>query len=390
MKNTKQIVIKSMVWNGIGKIVSQIIQFVLNVVLARLLLPEDFGLIGMLSIFMSLSQILVQSGFSHAFIQKKERRSLDFSTVFIFDISISIILYFVLFLSAPIIANFFNQPLLIFLVRIYCLTIIINSIGLVFTARLHIEMNFRYNEIASISSMVVSGIIGITFAYLGYGVYALVIQTITRSIINLMVLVLLSKWFPGLKFSFSVFKGLYKFGVNILIVKLIGNFFNDNIYKVMIGRTFSASALGHFTYASKFAELPSYTISTTLQNVTFPLLASFQGDRLKLVSVWKRLIRMSMYISFPVMIFIFVLAKPIVLLFLTENWLPVVPILQWLCLGRMLTPVISLNMNVLNAIGRSDIYMKIYIIMIPITISILFISIPLGLVAGWRTIKFAI
>jgi O-antigen/teichoic acid export membrane protein len=372
--------VKAMIWNSIDKFGSYLVSFIIGVILARILMPSDYGIIGMLSIFFALSELFVSSGFSQALIQKKDRTEVDFSTIFYFNIVIAIIFYLILFLLAPSISEFFKTPQLTILTRILSINIIINSLALVQQTRLTIKLDFKKQAIISLAAVIISGAAGLISAFKGLGVWALVIQSITSSIIRTILMFYLGGWSPARVFNYASFKSLFRFSSKLLGAGLIAKVF-DNIYSLIIGRAFSANDLGYYTRAKQYPELLSSTLTSVLQGVSFPVLASLQDNQEHLMSVYTRLMRMIVFITIPSLALLALLAGPFIRLLLTEKWAPVIPLLQWLCLARMITPVSALNMNILNAIGRSDLFFKVDLLKIPLAVVALIITVPLGLKA---------
>lgn len=372
--------VKGMIWNSIDKFGSYLVSFIIGVILARMLMPSDYGIIGMLSIFFALSELFVNSGFSQALIQKKNRTEVDYSTIFYFNIAVAIITYFILFLLAPVISEFFETPQLIILTRILSLNIIINSLALVQQTRLTIKLDFRKQAIISLTAVIISGVAGLISAFKGLGVWALVIQSISSTIIRTTLMFYLGRWSPALVFNYASFKCLFRFSSKLLGAGLIAKVF-DNIYTLIIGKTFSPNDLGFFTRAKQYPELLSSTITNVLQGVSFPVMASIQDNHEQLISVYSRLMRMIVFITVPSLVLLAILAGPFIRLLLTEKWSPAIPLLQWLCLARMVTPISALNMNILNAIGRSDLFFKIDLSKIPLAVIALVITVPMGLKA---------
>jgi len=380
MSTLKHKTATGILWNAIDKFAVQGIQFLLGIIIARILSPSDFGLIGMLTIFIVLAQLLIDSGFGKALIQKKNRNDVDFSTVFYFNLLFSIILYFILFFTAPLISQFYNIPTLTILTRVLALSIIINSFSVVQTAKFAIGLEFKKMALINFIAVIISGTIGIIAAYSGFGVWSLVIQTLTKAFIVALLFWIFSRWTPLFVFSFASFKELFHFGSKLLGAGVIATFF-QNIYTLLIGKFFSASTLGYYTRGVQFSEFSSGTITSILQNVSFPVLSSLQDDKEKLFAVYKKFVRLSAFIIFPLMTLLALLADPFIRILLTDKWLLTIPILQWLCFARIFTPISTLNMNILNVLGRSDLFLKLDILKIPIMVAILVIALPLGIKA---------
>ena len=371
---------EGMLWSALEKFSVQGIQFILGIALARLLLPSDYGLIGMLAIFIAISQWFTDSGFSTALIQKNNRTNVDFSTVFYFNVGVSVIIYIVLFTAAPLISKFYNQAELTLLTRVLSLNIIISAFSIIQNTKLTIDLDFRSIAVSNFIAVVFSGVIGILVAYSGRGVWSLVFQSISRAVILAIILWSLSKWKPKLIFSRYSFRVLFKFGSRLLAAGMIATVLR-NIYSIMIGKFFTSAQLGYFTRAKDFTDLTSDTITSILSKVTFPVLAELQDDNERLVSAYRKLVRMSAFVIFPLMGLLAVIADPFIRVLLTEKWIEVVPLLQLLCIARVLTPVSTLNMNILNVIGRSDLFLKIDVLKIPLIIGTLIITIPFGVKA---------
>lgn len=369
--NLKQETAKGFLWSAVERFSVQGLQFLMGLVLARLLLPSDYGLVGMLAIFLAISQTFVDSGFSSALIQKKERTETDYSTAFFFNIGVGLFFYLILFFSAPFIADFYDTPELTSLTKVIGINVFITSLAVVQVAKLTIKLDFKTQAKASFISVFIGGCVGITMAYKGYGVWALVVQSLLRNGLNTLFLWFLSKWMPKAVFSKSSFKELFSFGSKLLGAGLLNTIF-QNIYLLVIGKLFNARELGFYTRAQQFKKMPSENITNIIQRVTFPVLSSIQDDDEKLIKAYRSFIRLSAFIVFPLMIGLAVVAEPLIRLVLTEKWMPTVPLLQLLCIGSALYPVHAINLNILNVKGRSDLFLKLEIIKkILITIAIL-------------------
>jgi len=369
---------KGMAWSAFGTFSSQGISFAIGIILARLLMPSDYGMIGMLAIFFAVSQLLVESGFSNALIQKIDRTEDDYSTIFYVNLLVSIIIYLILFITAPFIAHFYNTPELTLITRVLSLNILIGSFAIVQQARLKILLDFKTPALITILSVAVSGAIGIVMAIYGYGVWALVIQSICATIVRTIFLFIFNRWLPKLVFSISSLKQLFRFSSNLLVAGLVATIMN-NLYSILIGKLFSPKDVGFYTRARQFPELLSGTITSILQGVTYPILTSLQNDRDRMVSVYGRLMRITVFFVMPLLTLFALLAEPFIRLLLTEKWMPVVPLIQWLCFARMITPISGLNMNILNAIGRSDLFLKVDLSKFPLALVTMAITVPFGI-----------
>lgn len=364
-------------WSSVERFSVQGLQFVMGLILARLLLPSDYGLIGMLAIFLAISQTFIDSGFGTALIQKKDRTETDFSTVFYFNISIAVLFYFVLFFSAPWIAKFYNAPLLTDLTKVIAFNIVISSFSIVQRARLTIQLDFKTQSKASLLSVFLGGLVGITMAYKGFGVWALVVQSLSRNFLNTLLLWFFAKWMPKIIFSKNSFKGLFSFGSKLLIAGLINTIFR-NIYLIVIGKVYSASELGFYTRAKQFQRLPSENISGIINRVSFPVLSSVQNDNEKLLLIIKKLLRLAVFIVHPLMMGMIVLAEPMIRFILTEKWILAVPYLQLISVIGLFNPISVINLSILNVKGRSDLFLKLEIIKKALVVLNILITFPYG------------
>lgn len=371
---------KGMFWNAFEYFTTLGSQFVISVVLARLLLPSDFGLIGMLTVFIALSQVLVQSGMGTALVQKKNRTDIDFSTVFIFNFIVSISIYLLLFISAPFIAEFYGMPQLSLLTRILCLGIIIDSLSQVQNSRLLINLDFKTMAKINLTATTISGVGASVLAYFNFGVWALVFHNLARASLASIFLWYNNKSLPQMTFSKQSFRELFGFGSKLLGAGIIATVFS-NIYKVVIGKVYTARVLGFYTQAFQFVDITAGSITSVLQKTTFPILASINNDEERMVEVYKKLLGMTSFVILPTMTLFALLAEPFVLVFLGEKWIETTPLLQWLCFARIIYPISTLNMNILNAKGRSDLFLKVDLSKLPITVIALIITIPLGIKA---------
>ena len=371
---------KGMIWSTIEKFSVQGSQLLIGILLARLLIPADFGLIGMLAIFIAIAQTFVDSGMGSGLIQRQNRTKSDFSTVFVFNFIVSVFFYLLLFITAPYIANFYATPALINITRVIGLNIIINSLSIVQRSKLTIDLDFKTLAKVNIASVLLSGFCAIYLAYSGSGVWSLVYRQIINSILSVALLWYYSRWKPSLFFSKKSFKDLFGYGSKILVASIYARVF-QNIYNIAIGKAYSATNLGYFTQAKQLAEVTAGTVTSILQQVTFPILAALQDDKERMISVYRKLIRMTAFFIFPVMTMLAILAEPFILLFLGEKWLPTVPLLQWMCFARILYPISGLNLNILNANGRSDLFLKVDLSKTPLIIVALIITIPISVKA---------
>lgn len=371
---------KGIVWSAVDKFAVQIGQFVVSIVLARILVPEDFGLIGMLAIFIALSQTFIESGLGVGLIQRQNREEIDFSTLFVFNLAVSGFFYLVLFFSAPYISSFFKQPQLTDLTRVLGLNLFLIALAIVQRTKLTIAIDFKSIAKSNLIGMILGGLTGVLAALQGYGVWSLVFQTLVGTLASSISLWFFSKWSPSLAFSKKSFNSLFGFGSKLLIAGLYAQILN-NVYNICVGKFYPVASLGYYTRAKSFADISSGTIVSVLQQATFPIFSTVQEDKEKLVSIFSRMIRMSAFFIIPLMTLIALLAKPIVILLLTEKWITLIPLLQWMVFARIFFPMSALNMNLLNSVGRSDLFLKVDLSKLPITIVAMVITIPLGVKA---------
>lgn len=380
MSDLKKKTINGVVWSAIEQFSVQGIQFILGIILARVLLPSDYGMIGMLAIFIAISQSLTNAGFSSALIQKMNPTNNDYSTVFYFNFAISIVIYSILFLCAPTIAKFYNTPILLDLTKIVGLNIIISSFSIVQIAKLSKKLDFKTQAKASLSSVIISGLIGIYLAYHGYGVWSLVVQSLVRNLINSAMLWIVSQWIPSWIFSIGSLKGLFKFGSRLLYASLLSTVF-DNLYTLVIGKFYKADELGFYTRANQFQQLPSQNITSIIQRVTFPVLSSIQDDQDHLTKSYRKIIRVSAFIVFPLMLLLAVISEPMVRLVLTDKWIQSASYLQVLCFAGLLYPIHSVNLNILKVKGYSGLFLKLEIYKKILVVIILLFTYSFGIKA---------
>lgn len=353
--------IHALSWSFIESIGVQIVQFIISIILARILFPAQFGLIGMLTIFIAVAQTFLNSGFGTALIQKQDATQTDMCSVFYFNIIVGIVASGLLSIAAPWIAEFYNQPELTSLTRALSLTIIINSFGLIQTTIVTKEINFKTLTKVSIISSILSGIIGIVMAYKGYGVWSLVYQQISRAFLSTLLLWIFNTWRPSPLFSIKSLQEMFSFGSRMLASGLLDQIFN-NIYLLVIGKLFSAADLGYFTRSKTLQELPSQTLAGMVGRVTFPVFSAIQDDRERLKSGMKKALTSLALLNFPMMVGISLIARPLIIVLFTEKWIESIPYLRLLCFLGFLYPMHLINLNVLQALGRSDLFFRLEII----------------------------
>lgn len=380
MESLKQKTKSGLLWSSIERFSNQGVQFLFSIMLARLLAPSDYGIVAMVVIFFAIAQTFVNSGFSSAIVRKKNRTEADLSTCFYFNILVGFGFYILLFLCSPFIADFYDQPILSPIVKISGLTVLINSLCIVQQAQFTIRIDFKTQAKVTLTSTVISGILGILLAYLGYGVWALVWQGVIGSFIRMLLLWLFSKWRPRESFSKDSFHYLFGYGSKLLASGLLDTTYN-NIYPIVIGKFYSPAQLGNFSRAQGWASLPSSNITDILQRVTFPVLTEMQDDDERLATNYRKLLRLSAFVVFPLMMLLAAVASPLVRVVITSKWDACVPYLQIICFAMMWYPIHAINLNLLQVKGRSDLFLRLEIIKKVVGVSVMCVTIPLGVTA---------
>ena len=380
MSTLKDKTVKGVIWSAVDRFSAQGIQFVFSILIARLLMPEDYGVIAMIGIFLGVSNSFIDSGFGTALVRKIDRTETDFSTVFYFNIIVATIFYLALFFAAPAIANFYNTPLLIPVTRVASLNLIIGALSGIHNSKLSIAIDFKSRAKISLITTVITGFAGLYMAYAGYGVWALVIQGLITCVIRTVLLWVVVRWHPQLIFSWKSFKELFSFGSKLLASGLLDTIYN-NIYPLVIGKVFSSSILGVYAKAKAFAEFPSSNITGVLQSVTFPVLSTIQNEEERLADAYKRFLKISAFIIFPLMLGLSSVADPFIRIVLTDKWEGAIYLLQIICFALMWYPIHAINLNILQVKGRSDYFLKLEIIKKVQGVIILCVTVPMGIVA---------
>lgn len=365
-------------WTLTSNIGLKSVTLIVNIVLARLLVPEDFGLVAMLMIFFAVSQSFVESGFSQALIREKELTEKDKATTFYLNVMIAVVCYLVLWIAAPKIASFYNNEKLIALTRFMGLSIVFQSFYIVQQATLTHALNFKKITIVSLTASVLSSVIAVVMAYQNLGVWALAVKYVSFSLIAAILFYVVNPWYPRASFSRQSYHRLFGFGSKLLLSGLLDTFY-QNIYNLIIGKYYSAATLGYYAQAKMYVDQATQTSTSTLQTVTYPILSQTKDDLERLRSSHKRIIMASSYIIFPLTIGLAVLAEPLIMTFVGEKWKGAIPLVQILCVSEILYHLHAINLNLLKVMGRSDLFLKLEIIKkINTTIAIL-IGIKFGL-----------
>ena len=339
-------------WSAFQKFGTMAISFAANIVLARILSPDDFGCIGMLAIFITLSTTFIDGGFGSALIQKKEPTEDDYSTIFYWNMMLAAILYGTLFLTAPLIARFYNVPLLSSVLRVEGVILIINALSIIQNNRLRKQLKFKKLALIDISSATLSIAISITLASKGCGIWALVAQQLLLSSFSTLFLWIFGRWHPRLVFSFSSFKELFNFGFFILIANLVNTFCN-NIQGLLIGKIYNSSTMGYYSQGKKLEELSSTSISNVVDRVAFPILAEAQNDKTRMGRILSQFITSLAYMTIPLMLLFILEAQPLIVFIYTDKWLPSVPYFQILCIAGIAISLQGINYYAVAAVGRS-------------------------------------
>jgi len=374
----KKKTLNGVLWTFLQQFSVQGINFCVQIVLARILLPEAFGLIAMIQIFMAIGQTLMDGGMTSSLIRTQNVDQRDYSTVFFMNLFSSIFIYFILFFSAPLIASFFDQPLLTLIVRVYTLSFIIQALVGVQTTRLTKEMNFRLQMYMQIPSTFFGGIIGIILAYQGFGVWSIVWMNLAATTLFMLQHWFKTDWRPSFLIDKEKLKFHFNFGYKLTFSGLLTSVYS-NSYTLIIGKLFSATQLGFYNQANTLRMFPVSNITSALQKVTYPVFSSLQDNDEKLKMVFKKITSLVIFIVCPVMLFLIVIAEPLFRFVLTEKWLPAVPYFQILCVSAIVYPLSMYNLNIVLAKGRSDLHFKLEIIKKGTSILFLFLIIPFGI-----------
>ncbi|MDC3212108.1 lipopolysaccharide biosynthesis protein [Pseudoalteromonas distincta] len=368
------------IWSALDSLGTQAIALTTSLILANILGPAVFGLIAMLTIFIALANVFINSGFTAALIRKVDRNESDFATTFYFSLGVSIGCYLLLFFCAPYIAQFYQEPELIQLTRVIALIIIINTFSAIPIVKLSVNLNFKTQAKCNFVGLICSGILALILAYLDYGVWTLVAQQVALAVINALMLNLLAPWWPKQKFSKKSFKKLFKFGSKLLLSGLLDTIYN-NIYSLIIGKQFTAIQLGLFNQANRLSSLPATTLTGVIQKVTYPMLSAMQHDTKKLDASYLLTLQFAAVVIFPTMFGLCIIAEPLINILLGQEWQGSAELVSIITMALVLYPIHAINLNMLQVKGRSDLFLKLEIIKkITITL-ILIITVPMGIKA---------
>lgn len=372
--------VRGVLWSSVERFSTAGVSFVFGIVLARLLSPSDYGVVAMLAVFMSVSDAFIESGFASALIRKPDRTETDNATAFYFNIVVGLVCYGVLFAAAPLIAAFYRLPLLVPVTRVVALTLLFRSLCVVQQALLTIRLDFKTQAKISLASTIITGGVGIVMACAGWGVWTLVAQGVGGAALRAIMLWGVARWRPRAAFSWVSFRQLFGYGSKMLASGLLDRLYN-NAYPIVIGRLFAPATLGIFGRASHFALFPATNTTGVLQRVTFPVLATMQADDARLACNYRRILRMSAFVVFPLMMLMVAIADPFVRFLLGERWAGAVPMLRVLCFSAMWYPIHAINLNLLQVKGRSDLFLRLEICKKVLGVLILCASVPFGIMA---------
>ncbi len=367
-----------LIWTFAQQFGNQVVGFVISIILARILLPAEFGLIAMIAVFVAVGNGLLDSGLSKSIMRDTEADKTDFSTVFLFNMLAGTIVYFTVYLSAPFIAAFYEQQVLTGVLRVYCLTFFFTAATSVHIAVFTRDMNFKIQTLMAIPSAIIGGAIGITLALYGFGVWSLVYSSLFNAFFSFIIIWKSSDWYPSLQFDRHRFVKHWNYGYKLGLADLLSRIFN-NLYLVVIGKFFSAALLGFYTRAESTKQLQISNIERALNKVSFPLFVKIKDDSTRLKSVFRKLLKMVLYIVSPALLISAALAEPLFRFLFTEKWLPAAPYFQVLCLGGLFLPLHSYNLSLLNIYGRSDLFLKLEILKKGLIVLSILLIIPFGI-----------
>ena len=377
-ESLKKKTVKGVAWTSLDKFTNLGFGFVIGIILARLLSPSDYGLLAMIGVFNAIAFAFLDSGFGNALIRKPDLNEDDNTTAFFFNLVAGVVLFGVIWFIAPWVSAFYDKPILTPLLRAEGSLLIVASFKIVQNTQLTRALNFKAKMIIRVVSSVSGGVIGIIAAYCGLGVWALVAMHIADALISLVLLWIISPWRPRGKWSKKSFNYLWGYGSKLLASGLLDTVYS-NIYPIVIGKFYSAADLGQYSRAKGYADMPSQSLTGVIQQVTFPVLSQIQDDHQRLGNNYRRMLRFSVFIIFPLMIGLAVLAHPLVVSLVTDKWAQCVPYLQIICFASMWYPVHAINLSLLQVKGRSDLFLRLEIIKKALITVVVFICVPFGI-----------
>lgn len=365
-------------WSAVERFSVQGISFILSIIIARIVSPSAYGLIVMVQVFLSFSQLFIDGGFANALIQKKDRNEIDYCTVFIFNMGVAVFLYLLLFFIAPFIADFYEEPQLQLLTRVVSLDLVFSSLSIVQRTRLTINLDFKTQTKAGLTAVIVSGTIGVICAYCGLEVWALVVQGLVNQIVISLMLMFYSHWHPRLCFSTVSFRQLFGFGSKLMVANILTSIY-INLSNLIIGKKYTSGDLAFYNRGFTFSQFPSTNISETMNRVIYPMLTKVQDDQALLKSEYLKYLHLSHFVVLPLMGLLLVLAEPLIEFVLTEKWLDTVPYLQIFCINFMFYPILQQSSNPIAAIGHSGVLLKYQFLKRGVNLIILIYTLTIGI-----------
>jgi O-antigen/teichoic acid export membrane protein len=360
-QSLKDKTVKGVAWSGVDNVAQFSVSFVVSIVLARLLSPDDYGLLGIIAIFTAICSALIDGGFSNALIRKRNTSDEDYNTIFILNMLMSLLLYATVFFCSPAIASFFNREELIPLTRVSSLSLVIGALSMVQQTRLTKRIDFKTQTKITLIASITSGIVGITMALIGFGVWSLVAQSLSAQILRTILLWMNNHWVPKIHFSVVSFKELFGFGWKLMLSQLLNTLWQE-LYQVVVGKFYSPATLGQYTRAKGFAQLFSKNITSVIQRVTYPVLSNIQDDKERMVSAYRRIIKTTMFITAISMLFLGAISEPLLYCLIGPKWHDATTYLPLICISMSLYPLHAINLNMLQVQGRSDLFLGLEII----------------------------
>lgn len=361
MGNLKDKAVKGVAWNAVSTFANRGISMFFMLFMTRLLLPSDYGLIGMLTVFMTVAGQFIDSGFSQALLKKQDRTKIDEATVFYFNIVASLVCYLFLFVIAPFVADFYNMPQLCMILRVLGISLVVGASGTMWNLQYQINLDFKTPSLLGLYGNIFSGIVGVILAYMGYGVWALVYQALLGTIFGVILRYFYSTWRPIWAFSWKSFHEFFGYGSKLLLSRLLDTLYN-NVYPVIIGKFYSATTLGFYSRAHSLAGIPSVQATQILQGATFPVLCKVNNDMERLGNAYRRMLKLSVFVIFPLMMGLAILAHPLIMVMFTAKWEYSAGLLTIICFAQMWHPVHAINLNLLQVVGRSDLFLRVELI----------------------------
>lgn len=378
-ESLKKKTVKGVAWTSLNQVLNMGLGFVIGVILARLLSPSDYGLLAMIAVFNAVAFAFLDSGFGNALIRKPNLTEDDNTTAFFFNLVAGVVLFGIIWVIAPWVSAFYDKPILTPLLRAEGSLLIVSSFKIVQNTQLTRALNFKAKMIIRVVSNILGGASGIISAYCGLGVWALVVMHVADAIISLILLWIISPWRPRGRWNKQSFNYLWGYGSKLLASGLLNTIYS-NIYPIIIGKFYSAADLGQYSRAQGYASMPSTSLTGVIQQVTFPVLSQIQDDDQRLAGSYRRMLRFTVFIVFPIMIGMAALAHPLVISLVTDKWAQCVPYLQIICFSSMWYPVHAINLNLLQVKGRSDLFLRLEIIKKALITVVVFVCVPFGII----------